>query len=169
MPIDEIKALKAVSGERYDHVAQDRDQGARPQGDRTGEAEMVLRHADPDRRPDQRRCGLADAAGNNLGADRIGPDHPDRAMLLCRADRQDDAAARLEIDLDLRPGLQVQLHILSLLPLRRYSTDDEDFASIPTNRHHRGRPGDPRPSAAAQGVDGRNKSAHDRLRLLPTV
>ena len=71
---------------------------------------MVLRHADPDCRPDQRRCGLADAAGNNFGADRIGSDHPDRAMLLGRSDRQDNAMARLEIGLDLRPSLQVQLH-----------------------------------------------------------
>jgi hypothetical protein len=45
------------------------------------------------------------SAQNRIGADQAG-----RPMLLGRADRQDNAAARSEIRLDLDPGLQLELH-----------------------------------------------------------
>ena len=87
MPVDEIKALKAVSHQRLDHVAQHRDQGTRPQGHRAGEAEMMLGHPDRDRRRDERSSGFADASSDDLGADRIGADRTNRPVLLGRAYR----------------------------------------------------------------------------------
>jgi hypothetical protein len=59
---------------------------------------------------DEGSRGLADTPYNHLGADRVGADQADRAVLLGRADRHDDAATRPKISIDLRPGLQLQLH-----------------------------------------------------------
>ena len=110
MAIDEIKPLEAVSHQRPDQIAKHRDQGARPQRDRPGEAQMMLGHANRDRRGDEGARGLTQAFGDDLGANRIGPDQAGGPMLLGRAYRQNDAAARSEIRLDLHPGLQLQLH-----------------------------------------------------------
>ena len=70
----------------------------------------MLRHPKGNGRSDQGIGSLADAAGDRLGADRIGADQPDRSMLLGRADRQDHGAARPQIGLDFRPTQQLQLH-----------------------------------------------------------
>ena len=60
----------------------------------------MLGHPDRDRRGDECSSGFADAAGDDLGANRVGADKADRTMLLGRADGQDDATARSKILLD---------------------------------------------------------------------
>ena len=48
---------------------------------------MVLGHPDRDRRRHERSGGFADAACDDLGADRIGADQTNRPVLLGRAYR----------------------------------------------------------------------------------
>jgi hypothetical protein len=108
--VEKIEALEAVFRQGLDHILEDGDQGARPQRHRAGEAEMVLRHADRDRRRDEGSGGLPDTPRDDLGADRVGADQAGWPVLLGRADRQDDSSAGLKISLDLLPSLQLKLH-----------------------------------------------------------
>ena len=72
-----------------------------------GEAQMMLRHADGNRRRHQGARLLAGAAADHLGGERVGADQAGRPVLLGRADRDDDAGLGLEIVLDERPGLEL--------------------------------------------------------------
>src|SRR5258705_503806 len=97
---------------------------------------MMLRHANRDRRRDERPGDLTDTPRDYLGADRIGADQADRTVLLGRADRQNYSAAGPKIRLDLLPSLQLQLHSPSLCrgllsPRERHSILARLFSTTP--------------------------------------
>ena len=96
--------------QRHHRVAHDGDQRGRLQRDRAGEVEMMLRHADRNGRRHQRAHLLAGAAGDHLGGQRVGADQARGAMLLGRADGDDDAGLGLEIVVDELPGFELKLH-----------------------------------------------------------
>ena len=58
---------------------------------------------------------FADAAGDHLGGERVRADQAGRAVLLGRADRDDDPGLGLEILLDELPRLELKLHGTTLL------------------------------------------------------
>ena len=111
--VDEQEPLEAMFRQRRDIVADDQHQGRGPERHRAGKFHVVRRHADTDGRPDETAGRLADTQRDFLGADRIGADQPVGAVLLGGADRQDDAARRLQIVFDLGPGAKLKAHRLS--------------------------------------------------------
>ena len=62
----------------------------------------------PDGGADHGGGSVSDAAGDDLGAQRVGADQPVGAMLLGRADGQDDAVGVLEVGFHLLPRLVLQ-------------------------------------------------------------
>ena len=110
MAVDEQEALEAVLHQRGHHVAHQRDHRRGPQRDGTGEAQMMLRHADGQRRRDQAADLVADALGDEFRVQMVGADQTVRPVLLGGADRDDDAARGAQIFLDLVPGGQRKLH-----------------------------------------------------------
>src|SRR5476651_1019299 len=111
--VHEEEAREAVLGERQHVVAHDGDQGRGLERDRAREVEMMLRHADRDRWRHQGADLFADAAADHLGGERVGADQAGRAVLLGRADRNDDAGLALEILFDELPSLELDLHVLT--------------------------------------------------------
>ena len=110
MAVDEQEALEAVLHQRGHHVAHQRDQRRWPQRDGTGEAQVVLRHADGERGRHQAADLVADAARDEFRVQVVGADQAVRPVLLGGADRDDDAARGAQIVLDLVPGGQRELH-----------------------------------------------------------
>jgi hypothetical protein len=117
MAVDEQEALEAMPQQGMHDIAHHRDQRGRPQRDGTGEGQMMLRHADGERRRHQAADLVAHALRDELGIEVIGADQPVRPVLFRRADRDDDAARPPQIILDLLPGGQGKLHgVISYLP-----------------------------------------------------
>ena len=129
MAVDEQEAFEPVLHQRRHHIADHRDQRRRPQRHRAGESQMVLRHADGQRRRHQAADRIADAPGDKLRVQMVGADQPVRSVLLGGTDRDDDAARGSQILLDLMPGGQRELHDPvsssdSILPARRPSRNN---------------------------------------------
>src|SRR5580692_9081734 len=79
---------------------------------------MVLRHSYRERRRHQATDRIAHTARNKFRIQMVGTDQAVRPVLFGRADRDDDAARRTQIVLDLMPGGQRKLHGRSPLQYR---------------------------------------------------
>ena len=75
----------------------------------------MLGLADIEGGPDQDAGFVAGAAGDDFRAQRVGAQKPVGAMLLGRADGDEDGLGARQIGLDLRPGGQMKLHQASII------------------------------------------------------
>ena len=114
MPVEQIDALEAMPRERGHPVMDRRNHGRWTKSYRPGKAEMVLRNADIESRPNEKPCLFARAPRNRLGADRIRTDKPGWPMLLRRADGNNDSPRPLKIGLHFRPARMMQKHLRSI-------------------------------------------------------
>ena len=104
MSIDEQKALEPVLHQRGDYVAYYRDQRGWPQRDGSGEAQVMLRHADRQSGRDQGADRIADALGDEFCIEVVGADQAVRSVLLGRANGDDDAARAAQVLFNFMPG-----------------------------------------------------------------
>ncbi len=104
MAVDEQEALEAVLHQRGDHVAHHRDQCGRSQRDGSGEAQVMLGHADGQCGRHQGADRIADALGDEFCIQMIGADQAVRPMLLGGADGDDDAARSAQVLFNFMPG-----------------------------------------------------------------
>ncbi|MBO6635373.1 MAG: hypothetical protein JJ937_12590 [Parvibaculum sp.] len=110
MPVEEIDALETVPRERPYPVVDRGDHGGGTERHRAREAEMMLRDADIEGRPDKEARFRARAMRDRLRADRIRADEPVRPVLLRRADGDHDSLRLLKIGLDFGPARMMQQH-----------------------------------------------------------
>ena len=108
--VEEVAPFESMPGEGLHDVAHHRDEGARAQGDGAGEPEVVLGHADAQRRRHHDVDLLAHPARHYLGTQRIGADEPVGSVLLGRSDGDDDAVRSFEVGVDFLPGGELKQH-----------------------------------------------------------
>jgi hypothetical protein len=110
MSVEEIEVAESLRRQRCHVVAHHRHQRRGAQADGAGKAEIELRDAERDGRADQDVAVARHAARDRFGADGVGADGPDRAVLLGRAERHDDPARAAQIGLDVGPGRVFEDH-----------------------------------------------------------
>ena len=116
MAVDEEETVEPVPRKRFDDIADDGDQGRRPERRRTGKAQMMLGHADVDGRRHHGLQIVADTIGDQFRAEGVGADEAGGAVLFGGADGLDNSRRTLQIGLDLGPGTKLQPHGASLRP-----------------------------------------------------
>ena len=92
MPINKVKALKAVTRQRFYIVLNECNQRTGPQADAAWKGQVVQSHSNIDSRANQRASRFANAFGNGLSADGVSANEAAGAVLLRRANREDNAA-----------------------------------------------------------------------------
>ncbi len=110
MAVEQVDLPEPRGRERRDDILHHGGERRGPERDRTGKAQVELRHAVGQRGRDQNTPFAAEAAGDRLRAEVIRADQAIGTVLLGRADRHDDALLVRQIGGDRRRRHLFELH-----------------------------------------------------------